>query len=122
MKISELEDSDKLATREWVEHELDRTRIDQERIRLDRQWKLMNYAGLIIFGMTEYRIQTWQENYPPRQWTFVIKKYRRVTFQRSKRLGWRWVGFYLTEHDGKHFDTRAEALAFAKSIKPNETR
>ena len=51
MKISELEDSDKLATREWVEHELDRTRIDQERIRLDRQWKLMNYAGLIIFGM-----------------------------------------------------------------------
>jgi hypothetical protein len=51
MKFSELEDASKLATREWVEQELNRLKAGLNLDRLQRQSKLMNYAGLIGFGL-----------------------------------------------------------------------
>jgi hypothetical protein len=51
VKFSELEDSSKLATRDWVEHELADLKIQLKTDRLERQSKLMNCAGLIGFGL-----------------------------------------------------------------------
>jgi hypothetical protein len=51
MKSSELEDSSKLATREWVEDKLADLKVDLKTDRLERQSKLMNCAGLIGFGL-----------------------------------------------------------------------
>lgn len=66
-----------------------------------------------------YRIMTWQAY--DNKWVFVIKKYVRVTFKRSQRVGWRSLGFLRTNLDGKRFNSRAEALAFAKTLKPKTT-
>ena len=66
--------------------------------------------------MIQYRIMTFS-SYNGTQWHFVIKKYRQVTFKRSKRLGWRWEGFMKTPDSPRFFATRAEALAAAKAVK-----
>lgn len=50
MRYSELEDSSKLATREWVEEKFQDLKFQLRTDRLDQQSKLMNCAGLIIFG------------------------------------------------------------------------
>lgn len=67
--------------------------------------------------MIQYHIQTWQESYGERRWHFIIKKYRRVIFKRSKREGWRGEGFVRTEHGDMTFATRPEALACAQADK-----
>jgi hypothetical protein len=51
MKYSELEDASKLATQEWVESRLERCRIDLRTKELERQSKLLNCIGLIVFGL-----------------------------------------------------------------------
>lgn len=64
-----------------------------------------------------YRITTWQDSYGERRWHCIIRKFVRVTFKRSKRVGWRSMGFVRTPQPSNGFDTRAEALAFAKRAK-----
>ena len=62
----------------------------------------------------QYRIMTWEER---GEWRFCIKKYVRVIFKRSKREGWHWQGFIAHGDNQPRFETRAEALAFAKAVK-----
>jgi hypothetical protein len=64
-----------------------------------------------------YSVQTWQNSYGERRWHFTIKKHMRVTFKRSKREGWRWLGFVSVKYPPQGFDTRADALAFGLALK-----
>ena len=67
--------------------------------------------------MIRYSISTWQDTYNKR-WYFIIRKAMRVTFKRSKREGWRGLGFVaLTMEPSPGFDTRPEALAAGKAAK-----
>ena len=61
-----------------------------------------------------YRIRTGQSY---GEWTFVLLKYVQVTFKRSKRVGWRWMGLVKTAHDNERFSTREEALACARAMR-----
>jgi hypothetical protein len=65
----------------------------------------------------EHRIVTWQDSYGAKRWHFVLKKFVRVTFKRSKRVGWRWMGFVRSPQPTNGFDSRSEALAFAKDFR-----
>ena len=66
----------------------------------------------------EYRIATWQDNWGEHRWHCVLKKHVRVTFKRSKRVGWRWMGYVkVTDYPKAGFATRAEALAFAQNLR-----
>ena len=68
MKFSELEDSSKLATQEWVEYQLKDLKSQLRLENLQRQSKLLNCAGLIGFGLI---------------WGFVIAKFLSFLFFRK---------------------------------------
>jgi hypothetical protein len=51
MKYRELEDGEKLATRDWVEDKLSDLKVRLRTEELERQGKLLNVAGLIGFGL-----------------------------------------------------------------------
>ena len=52
MKYSDLEDQEKLATKDWVEHQFASFKTDLKLARLDRTQKLFNWAGLVAFGFS----------------------------------------------------------------------
>jgi hypothetical protein len=68
VKFSELEDSSKLATQEWVEYQLKDLKSQLRLENLQRQSKLLNCAGLIGFGLI---------------WGFVIAKFLSFLFFRK---------------------------------------
>ena len=75
----------------------------------------MNRIQYRSMNAIQYRIAT-LPNYRG-EWAFVIKKYMRVTFKRSKREGWHCQGFVALDCPSDRFETRAAALAAAKAAK-----
>jgi hypothetical protein len=71
----------------------------------------------IPLGTVRYSISCWEGTYAVKgKWFFQIRKYRRVIFKRSKREGWRWLGF-VSKPTSPEFASRAEALAAARTEK-----
>jgi hypothetical protein len=68
----------------------------------------------IPLGTLRYSISCWQESYGNKRWSYVIRAYKRVCFKRSKRIGWRNLGFVCADYVSKDFATREEALTAAK--------
>jgi hypothetical protein len=64
----------------------------------------------------KYQITTWQDG-RDQKWHFIMYKFLRTTFKRSKRIGWHYMGWVKTDCDGKSFASRAEALAAARAAR-----
>jgi hypothetical protein len=78
----------------------------------------MNIKNEIKLGTVRYSIMVWEGSYSAKgTWSFQITKSKRVIFKRSKREGWRGLGFVRCNVSNQKFASRAEALAAAKAEK-----